>query len=53
MNKLNSFVVSAAVAGGLVVVFAKSVGMTLQQILTPALIYWYMMWKLLHDKRKD
>lgn len=53
MNKLNSFFVSAILAGAIGGLFAKMQGITLEQILTPALIYWYILWKLLHDKTKD
>lgn len=56
MNKLNSFCIAALIAIVTLIVyrFVPGKGPSLGDFsLTPFLIYWYMVWKLLHDKRKD
>ncbi len=52
MNKHTAF----SVAGLVTVIIAMIVKADLKHFgddMTTALIYWYMIWKLLHDKNKD
>ena len=52
MNKLISFFVSAIIAIAITAGFYWNI--PVREIdPVPVLIYWYMIWKLLHDKNKD
>ena len=55
MNKRLSFFVSAMLAASLLILLIVDQKQYTFNIdwATPFLIYWYMIWKLFHDKNKD
>jgi len=57
MSKIKSFYISATIAVLISLLFLVNNDFTLKKVsldmATPFLIYWYMIWKLFHDKNKD